>query len=217
MKISKKKLVFIIIGSYLGLNLIVSSIWFFVDQKINTNSEPDYTKILTEQEIDKLIDDTVFELDGKLAKKDHTDNGEFNMYSASFSAESLDIELNFDDMTKWNKQTMKTFTNDPDVIWEDYIMKSYYKMVKMFAESAHYNFMYYEDSSRLTKIMDYDVEVKSYEPFKDESRYGEAASSVIGNYKLRVLVQHKDETAVFNNSEPRLKIFMDNLLKILKK
>ena len=217
MNISKKRLILIIIGSYLGLNLIVSSVWFFVGPKINTNSEPDYNKILTEQEIKKVLDDTTADMGGTLAQHEHADDGEFNMYSASFSVEGIDIQLNFDDMTKWNKQTMKTFTNDPDVIWEDHIMKSYYKMVKMFAESAHYNFMYYEDTSRLTKIMDYDVEVNSYEPFKDESRYVEAARSVIGNYKLRVMVRHKDETAVFNNSEPRLKIFMDNLLKILKK
>lgn len=215
MNISKKKLILIIIGSYLGLNLIFSSLWLFVGQKLDITGEPNYDKILTEQEIKKVLDNTVVDFGSTVAQHEHTDNGEFNKYSASFSAGSLDIKLNFDDMTKWDTETMKTLTNDPDVIWEDYVMKAYYKMVKMFAESVHYNFVYYEDTSYLTKIMGYDVEVSSFEPYKENLLYTERAKTVIGNYMLYVVVSHEDETQVADTSESRLEIFMNNFLKAL--
>ena len=215
MNINKKKLILIIIGSYLGLNLIFSSLWFFVGPYIVGSDEPNYNTVLTEQEIKKVLDNTVVDFGSTVAQHEHTDNGEFNKYSASFSAGSLDIKLNFDDMTKWDTETMKTLTNDPDVIWEDYVMKAYYKMVKMFAESVHYNFVYYEDTSYLTKIMGYDVEVSSFEPYKENLLYTERAKTVIGNYMLYVVVSHEDETQVADTSESRLEIFMNNFLKAL--
>ena len=215
MNISKKRLILIIIGSYIGLNIIISSIWFLAGNKINMTSEPNYDKVLTKQEIKKVIDDTLVDLGNTVAQYDHSDDGEFNEYEASFTIDSLDVKLFLGDMTGFTAETHKMITNDSDVIWEDYVKKAYYNMVKTYAESAYQDFIYYEDFASLTKIMDYDVEISSFSPEGDHYQYTERAKTVIGNYMIYIEVSHENEALVINASESILKMFMENLIESL--
>lgn len=215
MNISKKRLILIIIGSYIGLNIIISSIWFLAGNKINMTSEPNYDKVLTKQEIKKVIDDTLVDLGNTVAQYDHSDDGEFNEYEASFTIDSLDVKLFLGDMTGFTAETHKMITNDSDVIWEDYVKKAYYNMVKTYAESAYQDFIYYEDFASLTKIMDYDVEISSFSPEGSHYQYTERAKTVIGNYMIYIEVSHENEALVINASESILKMFMENLIESL--
>ena len=215
MNISKKRLILIIIGSYIGLNIIISSIWFLAGNKINMTSEPNYDKVLTKQEIKKVIDDTLVDLGNTVAQYDHSDDGEFNEYEASFTIDSLDVKLFLGDMTGFTAETHKMITNDSDVIWEDYVKKAYYNMVKTYAESAYQDFIYYEDFASLTKIMDYDVEISSFSPEGSHYQYTERAKTVIGNYMISIEVSHENEALVINASKSILKMFMENLIESL--
>ncbi|MBU1152097.1 hypothetical protein KJ632_04715 [Patescibacteria group bacterium] len=212
----KKTISTIVLTFIATVILVVTSLGLY-GYYILQNIQPDYTKVLTEEEINKVLDDSISALGGAATEKEHTDDGTFNSYIASFNADGLDIQINLDDMTNWGKETMETFTGDPDVTWDQYISKSYNKMVELFAEADNHNSTtYYEDDNYLTKLKDYDVEVDKFKPTEDRPTYSEAANTVIGNYLIRVMTTNEDQSAVLNSSLPRLEIFMGNLLKALK-
>ncbi|MCD4761090.1 hypothetical protein K8R42_04290 [bacterium] len=218
MNISKKKLVVIIIVSVLGLNFIVSSAWYFVDKYV-IGTDPDYSTVLTETEMKKVLDDTIIDLRGGVAEYTHTVDDDTNMYLASFESNALDLKLAIEDTTRWNEETWETLTDDPNITWDKFIEKQYDNFVKLVAESASLvksvNIDLYEDVHHLSKIKGYDVDIGFNEPFENSSNFMEGIETMIGNYRLFIVVEHEQKAMVLNTSESMMEIFMNNLLEAL--
>jgi len=211
----KKTILTIVITFVITAVAIFSFATWLGYQRIH--SQPDFDKILTEEEVDKVLGNTVYTIggDGVVSKRGDSESENFKSYSETFKLGDLEIFMMLDDASNWSDTLKQTFTDDPHVEWEDFIMKSYYKMVKIYAEAAYHNFKYYEDDAYLTKINGHDVEVILLEPYEEYTNYAESAKVALGNYVLQMMVKHDDKTKVIGQSEPLLKIFMEKLLEQL--
>lgn len=193
--------------------------WFFVGQKINAINEPDYDKVLTEQEIKKVLDDTIADLGGDRTEYNYTVDDDANSYSVSFENNGLDLRLDLEDTTRWDDETWETLTDDSNVTWDKFIEKQYNKMVKLFSESASLvksvDISLYEDEHRLSKINGYDVDIGFNDSFEGHPNFMEGVETMIGNYFLRVMVENEQKEMVLRASESKMKVFINNLLDAL--
>ena len=222
MEISWKKLLFIIIVSFFALNVIFSAVWFFINYEAEPDT-PNYDKIFSKEEAEKVLDDTIFALGGRMARKEHIETGnvingqkEYRQYKAEFKLEEMIVGFYIDDMSKWSIDTIEMYTGSPDTTWDNYIRSYYAESVKMWSQTAEYSGEYYEDTHSLTEIMDYDVEIGVYNPLGEEyPNYDKRAETVIGNYKLMVRLEHESKIVHDLDIKPYLEIFIINFLQVL--
>ena len=216
MKIKKKILA--VIAIYITINLIVVGVRFLIKQ-FNTGS--DDTKILTEQEMKKVMDNTIIELGVNSTKHTFKDDGGLNRtYGADFKDGNFDISLTIWDMSRWDQERLDKYGGVPNTTYENYVRNEYNSLKEELAERTQ-NMLDVGDrvpryTIDLEQIQGFDTLIRSYPKGEVGDRDEQIANTAIGFYDVRVWVQ-SDVTGLNLDARARLEILVKNILETLSK